>query len=165
MLFFFMCDDLPFINTTQKTLKPSKKMFQCPGWMRKNFIPGNFSWRVAAETWDASCFKKGLLEKQQSVPNTCTILPLKKIFYQNLTVNRWIFQIPLKYIKLVIPKILFMLVLCSFNFYFKITWPSPTHHHHHQNWNFWPPPPPARFFLKFLPLPQAGGGCMPWKLN
>ena len=60
-------------------------MFQCPGWMRKNFILGNFGWRVAAETWDASCFKKGLLEKQQSVPNTCAILPLKKIFYQNLT--------------------------------------------------------------------------------
>ena len=35
--------------------------------------------------------------------------------------NRCIFQISLKYIKLVIPKILFILVLCSFNFYFKIT--------------------------------------------
>ena len=33
--------------------------------------------------------------------------------------NRCIFQISLKYIKLVIPKILFILVLCSFNF--KIT--------------------------------------------
>ena len=37
--------------------------------------------------------------------------------------NRSIFQISLKYIKLVIPKILSILVLCSFNFYFKITWP------------------------------------------
>ena len=117
-------------------------MFQCPGWMRKNFIPGHFSWNIAAETWDASCFKKGLLEKRQSVPNTCAILPLKKIFYQNLTVNRWIFQIPLKYIKLVIPKILFMLVLCSFNFYFKITWPPS------------PYLPPARFFLKILTPPS-----------
>ena len=34
LFYFFMCDDLSFINTTQKTLKPSKKMFQCPGWMR-----------------------------------------------------------------------------------------------------------------------------------
>ena len=115
-----MCDDLSFINTTQKTLKPSKKMFQCPGWMRKNFIPRNFSWRVAAETWDASCFKKGLLEKQQIVPNTCAILPLKKILSE---LSRYIFQISLKYIELVIPKILLILVLCSFNFYFKITWP------------------------------------------
>ena len=78
--------------------------------MRKNFIPGNFNWSVAAETWDASCFKKGLLEKQQSVPNTCTILPLKETFYQNLTDSFFQF---LKYIKLVIPKILFILVLCS----------------------------------------------------
>ena len=35
--------------------------------------------------------------------------------------DRCIFQIPLKYIKLVIPKILFILVLCRFGFYFKVT--------------------------------------------
>ena len=86
-------------------------MFQCPGWMRKNFIPGNFSWRVVAETWDASCFKKGLLETQQSVINTSNILPLKKIFYQ----NRSIFQISLKYIKLFIPKTLFQGIIQEFN--------------------------------------------------
>ena len=85
LFYFFMCDDLSFINTTQKTFKPSEKMFECLGWMRKNFISGNFSWSIAAETWDASCFKKGVLEKQQSVPNTYTTLPLKTIFYQNLT--------------------------------------------------------------------------------
>ena len=39
-----MCDDLYFINATQKkTLKSSKKMFQFPGWMRKNYMPENFS--------------------------------------------------------------------------------------------------------------------------
>ena len=122
MLFCFLCVMTCLSLALHKTLLNfPKKMFQCLGWMRKNFIHGNFSWSIAAETWDASCFKKGLLEKPQSVPNTCAILPLKKIFYQNLTVNRWIFQIPLKCIILVIPKILFMLVLCSFNFYFKIT--------------------------------------------
>ena len=42
-----------------------KRMLQSPGWIRKNVIPRNFSWRVCAEIWDASCFKKGLLEKQQ----------------------------------------------------------------------------------------------------
>ena len=77
---FFICDDLSFVNITKKSLKPSKKMSQCPGRMRKKSISGNFSWRVAAETWDASCFKKGLLEKQQSVPNTCAMLSLKKMF-------------------------------------------------------------------------------------
>ena len=29
--------------------------------------------------------KKGLLGKQKSVPNTCDISPLRKIFFQNLT--------------------------------------------------------------------------------
>ena len=100
--------------------------------MRKNFIPWNFSWRVSAETWDASCFKIGLLEKQQSVPNTCDISLLKKIFFQNLTDAFFIFQISVKYIKLVIPKILFILVLCNFNFYFKIMYPP------------FPLPPPPR---------------------
>ena len=33
--------------------------------------------------------------------------------------------LPLKYIKLDIQKILYILLLCSFNFYFKIMWPSP----------------------------------------
>ena len=136
--------------------------------MRKNFIPGNFSQSIAAETRDAICLQKSLLEKQQNVPNTCTILPLKKIFYQNLlNLNRCIFQIPLKYIKLVIPKILFILVLCSFDFYFKITrlpLPNKVNPPPHQKKNFCPPPP-AETFLKFLtlPSPQAGakGGACP----
>ena len=75
LFYLFMCDDLLFINTTQKILKPSKKMFQFPGWKRKNFIPRNFSSKISAETFDASCFKKGLLEKQQSAPNTCDSPP------------------------------------------------------------------------------------------
>ena len=40
--------------------------------------------------------------------------------------NRCIFQISLKYIKLVTPKILFIMVLCSFNIYFKISPPPPS---------------------------------------
>ena len=119
-------------------------MFQCPGWMRKNFISGNFSWRVAAETWGASCFQKGLLEKQQRVPSKCAILPSE--------LNRCIFQISVKYIKLVIPKILFILVLFNFNFYFKIMWP-PTPSHQRLFWNVLPPP---------LPFKLEGGRCMSW---
>ena len=60
--------------------------------------------------------------KQQSVLNSCNITSFKKIFSQ---LNRCIFQISLEYIKLNIPKILFILVLCNFNFYFKIMWPPP----------------------------------------
>ena len=79
-----MCDDLSFITTTQKNFKTFQKLFQFSGWMRKNFIPANFSWRVSAETWDASCFNKGLLEKQQC-SKTCHISQMKKVFFQNLT--------------------------------------------------------------------------------
>ena len=85
--------------------------------------------------------------------------------------NRCIFQISLMYIKLVIPKILFMLVLCSFNFYFKITWPPhPTKlipPPPQQNKNFWTPPPPPqqRLFWSFYstpsPSPAKLEGAMP----
>ena len=96
MLFYFFYYDLPFINTTQKTLKPSKKMFKCPGWMRKNFIPSNFSWRVEAETRDVSSFKKDLLEKQQCSKHLGHIATEKDSLSE---LKRCIFQISLKYIK------------------------------------------------------------------
>ena len=140
-------------------------MFQFPGWMRKNFISGNFSWRVLAETWDSSCFKKGRLEKQKCYKHLWHIAIEKHIFSE---LNIFIFQISLKYIKLVIPEILFTLVLCNFNSYFKITWPPPPKNT--------PPPskksfrsPPAKTFLKFLtlPPPQAGGrgGVCAWLVD
>ena len=72
--------------------------------------------------------------------------------------NRCIFQISLKYIKLVIPKILFILVLCSFNFYFKITWPPPQKITlPYQNKNFWPTTQQRHFWI-FNRHPQVGGG-------
>ena len=117
------CNNLSFIKTTQKTLKPSKKYFISQNGWEKHFIPGNFSWTLSAETWDPSCLKKRLLEKQQSIPNTCDILPLKKIFWCT-------FQISLKYIKLVIPKILFILALWNFDFYSKITLLPPQQIYH-----------------------------------
>ena len=103
MLFYFLCL-MTCLSLTlhKKLLNLPEKMFQHLRWLRKNFIPGNFSWGIAAEIWDGSCFKKGLPEKQQSISNTCTILPLKKNL---LELNRYIFQIPLKHIKLVISKI------------------------------------------------------------
>ena len=58
---FFMCDDLSFIITTQKNLKPSKKNVSVPRMDDKNIIPRNFRWRISAETWDVISFKKGLL--------------------------------------------------------------------------------------------------------
>ena len=133
-------------------------MFQCLGWMRKNFIHGNFSWSIAAETWDASCFKKGLLEKPQSVPNTCAILPLKKIFYQNLTVNRWTFQTLLKYINLVFPKYSFYSYYAVLIFTSKLREPPPR-----TKITFFEPLSKG-FFWKFFhatPSPKLEGGACP----
>ena len=156
------CDDLSFIKTTRKTLKPSKKYFIFQNGWEKNFIHGNFSWTLSAEAWDPSCLKERLLEKQQSVPNTCDILPLKKIFWCT-------FQISLKYIKLVIPKILFILALWNFNLYLKITLLPPLNkittppppNNITPPTKIWPPTPvKANIFLKIFPpsLSQAGGG-------
>ena len=86
-LFFLCMTTCLSLILCKKLLNLPKKMFQCLGSMRKNFIPGNFSWRVAAKTWDTSCFKKGLLEKRQSVPNTCAILPLKRNFIRTLQMH------------------------------------------------------------------------------
>ena len=133
-------------------------MVQFPGWMRKNFMPGNFSWRVSAEKWDASW----------------VFQTLATIFSE---LKRCIFQISLKYIKLVIPKILFILALWSFNFYFKITATPPTPSPAPQQ-NYAPPQqydPPIHQYRNFWPLlqqrplksltspppPQTGGRCMP----
>ena len=102
-----MCNDLSFMNTKQKTLKPAQKMFQFLGWMRKNFILGNFRWRLQVETWDAGCFQKKVYRK-----NICDISPLKNIFFQKLTYG--FFKYPKSI--LVIPKILFILVFNNFNF-------------------------------------------------
>ena len=87
------CNDLFFINTTKKTLKPSKQneTFQFPGWMRKNFIARNISWRVSAETWDASCYKKGLLEKKQQCSKLLRHIAIEKDTFSGL--NWCIFQI------------------------------------------------------------------------
>ena len=96
--------------------------------------------------------------KNNSVPNTCDISPLKKIFFSEL--NKYIFQISLKYIKLVITKILFILVLSNFNFYFKITCTSPPNNiTPHQSKSFWPSMKDFSKIFNPSPFPQAGGGA------
>ena len=108
-------------------------------------------------------FSKKLLQKRSTGKTKEWSKHLQQIAFEKYIfseLNRCIFQTSLKYIKLVIPKILFILKLCNFNFYFKISWPplppskkklippknTPPPH---QNKNFWPPPP-AKTFLKFL---------------
>ena len=79
--------------------------------------------------------------------------------------DRCIFQKSLKYIKSVIPKILFILVLSSFNFYLKIMWPLQQNYppHTHQNKNSWSPSQ-QRLLWNFYPLPPSSSrsGCWWW---
>ena len=118
---FFMCNDLSFINTTEKTLKPSKKNVLIPRMDQKKLHTREF--QLKGIGWNMRC---KLLQKSSTGKTTeCSKhfqhISVEKDIFSEL--NRCIFQISLKYIKLVIPKILFILTLCYFNFHFKITWP------------------------------------------
>ena len=137
-------------------------MLQFPGWMKKNFIPWNFSWRVLVETWDASYFKKCLMEKQQCFKH----ITIENDIFSEL--NRCIFQISLKYIKLVVPILIFtskqcypapptsptklLLLQCN---------PTPnkikiSHPFTLQQKNF------SKIFNAPSPSWRWGRGCMPW---
>ena len=144
MVFCFFCvmTCLSLINTTQNIFF-SEKNVSMPRMDEKNLHTWEFQLKHSSRNMGCKLLQERFTGKTTECSKHLRHIAIEKIFYQNLTVNKWIFQIPLKYIKLVIPKVLFMLVLCSFNFYFKITW-SPT---------------PARFLPSPLPpLPQAGVG-------
>ena len=139
-------------------------MFQCPGWMRKNFILG-ISAEGQQRTHEMQVASKKVYWKNNRVLSEhLRHIAIEKDILSEL--NRCIFQISLKYIKLVIPKILFILVLCSFDFYFKITrlpLPNKVNPPPHQKKNFCPPP--SRDFSEIFnpPFPPSWseGGCMP----
>ena len=65
-------------------------------------------------------FKKNCFNSHDGWEKTLYLGIAAEGYRQNTELSRCIFQISLKYIELVIPKILFILVLCRFNFYFKI---------------------------------------------
>ena len=173
MLFcFFMGDDLSFINTTQKTLKPSKKNVSMPRMDEKKLHTREFQLKGSGGNMRCKLLQKRFTGKTTECSKHLHHIAIKKDILSEL--NRCIFQISLKCIKLVIPKILFVLVLWSFNFYFKITWPHPPNKinspnnippptPHHQNKNFWPSPPSKDFseILNPPPSPKLEGGCMP----
>ena len=96
-------------------------------------------------------------KKQQSIPNTCTILPLKKTFYQNLT-DAFFKNLYVSYSKYIL-----YMVLCSFDFYLNYVTPPPppkkkiTQYSTHTEIKISDHPPKQRLFWNFSPL-QAGGG-------
>ena len=92
----------------QKNVKPSEKNVLMPRMDEKNLHTWKFQLTRSSRK---RLFKKGLLEKQQCSKHLRHIAIEKHILSE---LNRCIFQIPLKYIKLVIPKILFTLGIMQF---------------------------------------------------
>ena len=118
---FFMCDDLSFINTTQKTLKPSKKNVSILRMDKKKLHTREFQLKGIGGKMTCKLLQKRPTGKTTECSRHLRHIVIEKDIFSE--VRRCIFQISLKSIKLVIPKIVFILVICSFNFYFKITWP------------------------------------------
>ena len=108
---------MSFINTTQKTLKPSKKNILMPRIDEKKLHTREFQLNGSGGNVRRKLLQKRFSGKTTEFSKHLRHIPIEKDILSEL--NRCIFQVSLKYIKLVIPKILFILVLCSFNFYFK----------------------------------------------
>ena len=148
-----MYDDFSFINTASKSLNLPKKCFiSQDGWEKlhtREFqlkgMDGNMRYKLLQ--------KKFSRITKESSKHLWHFTIEKDIFSE---LNRCIFQISLKYIKLVIPEILFRLVLYNFNFYFKIMWPPPNKIAP-QNKNFGPHAPSKDFSKIFNPFPNWRG--------
>ena len=105
-------------------LKPSEKNISRPRMNEKKLHTWKFQLKYSSRNMRCKLLQKRFTGKTTDCSKHLRHIVIEKnIFSEQL--QRCIFQIPLKYIKLVILKILFILVLCSFNFYFKSTWPSP----------------------------------------
>ena len=136
--------------------------------MRKNLYLG-----ISAEGYQWKHVRCKLLQKRSIGKSKACSKHLRHIAIEKdifTELNRCIFQISLKYIKLRIPKTLFILVLSSFNFYLKIIWTFPPPPIHPKIKVSDPPPPPALskdFSEIFNPHPPSwkggmgGWGCMP----
>ena len=108
-----MCHDLSFINTTQKTLRPSKKNVLMPRIEEKKLHTWEFQLKGRDGTMRCKLLQKSFTGKTTECSKHLCHISIEKYILSEL--NRCNFQISLKYIKLAIPKILFILVFCSFN--------------------------------------------------
>ena len=116
LFYFFRCDDLPFINALQKTFHKNVSTHKMD---EKKLHTGEFQLNRSSRNMRCKLLQKRFTGKTTECSKHLHHIAIEKYILPEL--NRCIFQISLKYIKLVIPKVLFILVLCSFNFYFKIT--------------------------------------------
>ena len=141
ILLYFLCAMICLLLTLCKNFKKFQKNVSIQRMDEKKIHTREFQLKGIIRNMRCKLLQKRSTGKTESSKHLQNIAIEKDIF---LELNRCIFQISLKYIKLVISKILFILGLCSFNFYFKITWTpnNITHLHQHKNisqrlfWNF-----------------------------
>ena len=114
-----MCDDLSFIDTTQETFKPSEKKVSMRRMDEKKLHTWEFQLKRSSRNMRCKLLQKRFTGKTTKCSKHLHHIAIEKSIVSEL--DSCIFQIPLKYIKLVIPKILFILVLCLSGFYFKVT--------------------------------------------
>ena len=134
---FFMCDDLSFINTMQKTLKPSKKNVPMPRMDEKKLHTQEFQLKGSGGNMRCKLLQKRFTGKTTECSKHLHHIAIEKDILAEL--YRCIFQISLKYIKLVIPKILFISLYWYYAvliFTSKLCDPPPPH----QKMFFDPPP-------------------------
>ena len=116
----FLCVMTLSFITTQKNFKTFQKNVSMPRMDEKKLHTREFQLKGSGGNMRCKLLQKRFTGKTTECSKHLRHIAIEKDILSEL--NRCIFQISLKYIKLVIPKILFILVLCSFNFCFKITW-------------------------------------------
>ena len=114
-----MCNDLAFINTAQKNFKTFPKNVSIPRMDEKKLHIREFQLKGIGRNMMQVASKKVSCKNNRVIQTVFTNCLEKDFYFSEL--NRCIFQISLKYIKVVTPETLFILVLRNFTFYFKIT--------------------------------------------
>ena len=100
-------------KTTQKTLTPSQNV-SMPRMDEKKLHTREFQLRGSGRNMRCQLLQKRFPGTTTECSKHLHNIAIEKDILSEL--NRCIFQISLTYIKLVIPKILFILVLCNFKF-------------------------------------------------
>ena len=109
--------------------KTMQKNVLIPRMDEKKLHTWEFQLKGISKTWDASCFKKGLLERQQCPKHLWHITIEKDIFSE---LNRCIFQISVKYIKLLFQKYSLYWSYAILIFTLKLNVAPPHHSHTHK---------------------------------
>ena len=71
--------------TLRKSFETFQKNVSIPRMDEKKLHTLEFPMKIISRSMRCNFLQKGQAEKQQGVPNTCDISPLKKIVFQNLT--------------------------------------------------------------------------------